>query len=161
MTIEMNNDREWLEKLAERENQGAVSAGGWVARSLEQESASLLRQPPRVFGQLIEFARRERGFSLETLARQADVDLAELVEIERDPKAVPEPRTVHQLADVLGLPAPKLMVLAGLTRPRDESLTEAAIRFAARSEPSATLSAAEKEVLEEFVKVLSGAVGER
>ncbi len=159
MTIEMNNDRAWLEKLAEREDQGVVSAGGSVARSLEQESAPFLRQPPRVFGQLIEYARREHGFTLEALARQADVDLAELVEIERDPKAVPEPRTVHQLADVLGLPVVKLMVLAGLAQPRDEGLTEAAVRFAARSEPSARLSAAEKEVLEEFVKVLSGSVG--
>ena len=83
MTIKMNNDRAWLEKLAERENQGVVSAGGWVARSLERESASLPRQAPRVFGQLIEFARRERRLTLEALARKADVDLAELVEIER------------------------------------------------------------------------------
>jgi transcriptional regulator with XRE-family HTH domain len=107
---------------------------------------------------LIEYARRERGFSLETLARQADVDLAAVVEIERDPKAVPEPRTVRRLADVLMLPAVKLMVLAGLAQPRDESLTEAAIRFAARSRPPAELSTADKEVLEEFVKVLSAAV---
>ena len=164
MTIEMNNDRAWLEKLAEREDQGVVSAGGGVARSLEQESASFLRQPPRVFGQLIEYARRERGFSLETLARQADVDLAELVElveIERDPKTVPEPRTVHQLANLLRLPVVKLMVLAGLAQARDDGLTEAATRFAARSEPSARLSPAEKEVLEEFVKVLSDAADGR
>ncbi len=35
MTIKMNNDREWIEKLADCENYGVVSAGGWVARSLD------------------------------------------------------------------------------------------------------------------------------
>jgi len=32
MTIKMNNDRAWLERLAERESQGVVSAGGWMTR---------------------------------------------------------------------------------------------------------------------------------
>jgi hypothetical protein len=36
MTIKMNNDREWIEKLVERENHGVVSAGGWAARSMGQ-----------------------------------------------------------------------------------------------------------------------------
>lgn len=154
MTIKMNNDRAWLKMLAERENYGVVSAGGCAARSVAQQPVSFHRQPVRVFGQLIEYARRELNLTLEALARRADINLAELVTIERDPQALPEPRTVHQLANVLNLPVVKLLVLAGLDEPRDESLTEAAVRFAARSEPSTSLSAAEREVLEEFVKVL-------
>jgi hypothetical protein len=43
----MNNDRAWLEKLAERENNGIVSAGGALARSLEQESATSARYANR------------------------------------------------------------------------------------------------------------------
>ena len=143
-----------------RSSQSAKTKGlsrrevGWLGRR-SKNLQSFQRQPPRILGQLVEYARRERGLTMETLARQANIDLVELVEIERNPKAIPEPRTVHQLAGVLRLPAEKLMVLAGLSTPEDESLTEAAIRFAARSEASARLSTAERENLEEFVKVLS------
>ena len=107
----------------------------------------------RVFGRLIEFARREKGISLEQLAERADIDLEEVVEIERNENVVPQLRTVHQLALVLSLPAGRLAEVAGLAAPRPD-LSNAALRFAARSEPTATLTPAEREAFEEFVKVL-------
>ncbi len=60
--------------------------------------------------------------SLETLAERANVDLAELLRIETDETFVPGLRTVHQLASTLGLPAKKLMVLAGFLQIKDPSL---------------------------------------
>lgn len=106
-----------------------------------------------VFGRLIEYARREQGLTVERLAEQADVDLGELVEIERDDDFMPQLRTVHQLASVLKLPTSRLMQVAGLATPRP-SVAGAALRFAARSEPTSELSPDEREAFEEFVKVL-------
>ena len=98
--------------------------------------------------------------SVEQLSESADIDLSELVSIERDEDMTPTPRTVFQLAKVLKLSTSKLMALAGLADVRDKHLTRAAIRFAARSEPTAKLSKAEREAYEEFVKVLVDASDE-
>jgi transcriptional regulator with XRE-family HTH domain len=143
---------EWLRQMAEFEDScRSISVGGMAA--------DLGMLPPipdeshRVFGRLIEFARRARGVSIEQLAQQADVDLAEIVDIERSSDAIPQLRTVFQLARALELPAGRLVEVAGLATPRPE-ISDAALRFAARSEPTATLTAAERDAFEEFVKVL-------
>jgi transcriptional regulator with XRE-family HTH domain len=105
------------------------------------------------FSRLVEYARRKRGLSVERLATEADVDLESLVDIETKASAVPDARTVYQLATVLKLAPHTLMEVAGLTTPRPQ-IREAAVRFAARSESTARLSRDEQMALEEFVKVL-------
>ena len=57
---------------------------------------------------------------------------------------------------MLGLPAGSLTEVAGLSKPR-RAVSEAALRFAARSEPTAKLTKYEREAFEEFVKVLAEA----
>jgi hypothetical protein len=91
---------------------------------------------------------------LERLAEKADIDLAELVALECDEDIAPTPRTVYQLAMLLQLDTTKLMVLAGLADVADPDLNQAALKFAARSEPTAKLSTAERVAFDEFVKVL-------
>lgn len=146
-------DRDWTRRMADAEDRcTGVLAGGLASdvgllRSGDQMS-------PRVFGQLIEFARRSRGLTPEQLASNADIELSELVAIERDEDFVPTPRSVFNLARELRLAAGKLMELSGLAERRDQTLSQAALRFAARSEPSAKLTKAEREAFEEFVKVL-------
>jgi len=143
----------WLRRMADAEDRCKSVAVGGLAHEL-----GLIRpgapEGPRVFGRLIEFARRARGLSVEKLAEEADVDLAELVALERDEDVAPTPRTVYQLATVLQLDTGKLMVLAGLADVEDPALNQAALKFAARSEPTARLSKAEREAFDEFVKVL-------
>lgn len=145
-------NRAWLTKMAEIEDQEqSVAVGGMASElGLVHGTAS---ERPRVFGRLIEFARRSKGLSVERLAESADVDVAEIVAIERDEETAPLPRTVYQLAQALGLPAGMLTEVAGLATPREE-VSLAAIRFAARSEPMAKLTKAERTAFEEFVKVL-------
>lgn len=73
-------------------------------------------------------------------------------------------RTVHELARVLGFPSAKLLELSGLVEPEDPTLVEVALRFAARSEPTAQLSPDEREAFEELARVLvdhSSARGQR
>ena len=144
--------RDWLLKAAEVEDTcRSLSVGGLAADLGMLPSAPSDVQP--VLGRLIEYARRMRGLSIETLAELADVDLAAIVEIETLGRAVPEVRTVYQLGQALNLPPGRLMELAGLAVPKPE-ISRAAVRFAARSESTAALSNDEREALEEFVKVL-------
>jgi HTH-type transcriptional regulator, competence development regulator len=144
--------REWLLKAAEIEDtSGSISVGGLASDFGMLRSAPSDVQP--VFGRLIEYARRTQGLSVEKLAEQADVDLAAIVEIETHNGVVPEVRTVYQLAQALNLPAGRLMEVAGLATPKPE-VRHAALRFAARSEPTAQLSPGERDAFEEFVKVL-------
>lgn len=152
MTKNNGPSREWIAKMAAGEDAVRSTSVGGMAADLGV-LPSVAAESQRVFGRLIEFARRARGLSVEQLAQRADVDLAEIVDIERDDDVVPTPRTVYQLAQVLNLPSGRLTEVAGLTQPRSE-VSAAALRFAARSEPTATLSAAEREAFEEFVKVL-------
>ena len=145
-------DRDLLLRMGEFEDScGSISVGGMAADLGMLPTTHGDAQ--RVFGRLIEFARRKKSLSVEQLAERANVDLAEIVEIERDEAIVPEVRTVFQLATVLDLPSARLMEVAGLATPRPE-VNHAALKFAARSEPTAKLTREERDALEEFVKVL-------
>ena len=107
------------------------------------------------FGRFVSLMRRHRGMSLERLAEDADVDMTDLIEIERDPHHKPELRTTYQLANYFNVPRSGLMQVAGLTTPKDARLFDEAVRFAARSEPTAALTREERAALEAFVAVLS------
>lgn len=144
--------REWLLRMAEFEDScSSVSAGG-MASDFGLLPANHV-EAHRVFGRLIEYARRKKSLSVEQLAERAQIDLADIVEIEMNEMVAPDVRTVFQLATVLDLPSARLMEVAGLATPRPE-VSSAALKFAARSEPTAKLSREEREALEEFVKVL-------
>jgi transcriptional regulator with XRE-family HTH domain len=108
-----------------------------------------------VFGRFVRLMRRHKHLSLEKLADDARVDITELVEIEEDSRHTPDPRTVYQLATVFEVPMPKMMQLAGLSKPKDARLVDEAIRFAARSESVEELNSVERAALEAFVAVLS------
>jgi transcriptional regulator with XRE-family HTH domain len=143
---------DWLLNAAEFEDKcRSVSAGG-MASDLGMIAPSSI-DSHHVFGRLIEYARRMQGLSVEKLAEVAEVDLAEIVDIETQDVLVPQVRTVFQLADVLKLPKERLMEVAGLATPRPE-VRSAALKFAARSEPTSGLSPEERVAFEEFVKVL-------
>lgn len=148
---------EWIRAMAEAEDRcQSVSVGG-LAHDLGMLQG---QESPRVLGRLIEFARRAKGLSLEDLAKDADVDLAELVAIERDMDMTPTPGTLSRLAHTLALPPAKLMELSGAAACCDEAIGKAALRFAARSKPTTELSRDEREAFEEFVKVLAGKTGD-
>lgn len=159
-------DHEWLRRMAAAEDKHPhISVGGLAAdagflgplggevggRAVESLPAE--RPTSRIaFARFLDLVRRWKTLSLEALAEQADVELSDLVEI-IDDHAQPSPRTVYQLSQVLEIPNERLMELAGLIQPREE-VAEAAVRFAARSEPTVALSKDERDALEEFVKVL-------
>lgn len=152
-TIEIPEERNALIEEAATDFEGCTSVGGLAHR------LGILRgrteTTPRVFGKFIQFSRRRLGWTVETLAEKAGVDLSELVSIEIDRRFVPHPTTVLALSRTLGYPLEPLMELSGVSREPNEPLNQAALRFAARCEPASQLTTDEREAYDEFVKVLS------
>ncbi|MEN6578331.1 MAG: helix-turn-helix transcriptional regulator [Phycisphaerales bacterium] len=157
MTIQLNNDNTWLTRMAEQECYGFVSAGGLYTRMLDEQEEQRKRSQRNscILGRLIELARRQKGMSISDLSEASRLDSMRVQAIELGQEAEPEPRVLYRLAKALNIPPGGLMELAGLMQSRGKSLSEAAVRFAAKSEPTAKLSGNEREALEEFVKVLA------
>lgn len=117
-------------------------------------------QPPtqtlgaRVFPKFLELWRREHQLSAGDLAARATLTEAEVLEAEIGLTA-PEPRILYLLSPVLGVSFDKLMRLTGLIHERDEALSSAAVRFAARSEPMQVLTPAEQAAFHDFINALA------
>lgn len=153
-------EKEWCLRMAEIEGDAEIGVGPLAIDPVfPGESVSVMSSDENeshiAFGRFVRLMRRQRGLSLEKLAADADVDMSVLVEIENDPHHRPELRTTYQLANYFGVSRSGLMQVAGLTARKDVRLSEEAVRFAARSEPTAVLTPEESEALEAFVAVLS------
>jgi HTH-type transcriptional regulator, competence development regulator len=159
--MKIDFSKEWCLRMAQLEEQSACEFGVGAAPLINEtpitDDAEMAHasDPNFGFGRLVRLMRRKKQLSVEKLAENAKVDISELVEIEEDPRYMADARTVFQLAEQFNIPSPKLMQLAGLSRPKDSRLFAEAIRFAARSEPVEELNDAERAALEAFVSVLS------
>lgn len=147
--------KDWCLQMAEREGDMDISAGSQTDVEAEPTVGGQDEQRRVAFRRFVSLMRRKRGLSLEKLAEEADVELADLLAIEEEPHHTPEPRTVSQLAQVFRVPPKGLLQLSGLTQRRDLQFTEEAVRFAARSEPVEKLSKEEAAALEGFISVLA------
>jgi transcriptional regulator with XRE-family HTH domain len=154
--------QEWFLRMVELEGDGEIAAGALardpsLIKAADAPAAPDAFDPSRVaFGSLVEYMRRKQGLSMEKLAEEAEVDLAEVISIERDAHHRPEPRTVYQIARRFKLPNKPLLQLSGNTIARDPGVMEHALRFAARSGGSVqSLSQEEKRALEEFIAFLA------
>lgn len=145
---------DWFRAMADQEDATPSILVGGLAISCGF-SAKAVSEDKRIFGRLIQLSRRSQGLSMEALAKKANIDLQELFGIEHHSSDAPSPRTIFQLASELSLPQEKLMQLCGLAESRDDDLQSAALRFAARSDPTTQLTKEEKVALEEFVGVLT------
>lgn len=103
----------------------------------------------------VHLMRRNKGLTLEQLANQADIDLADLLNIEEDAHYLPEVRAIYNLSKVFNVSQKKMMGLSGLTKPKNKEYIEEAVRYAARSASIEQLSAEEQAALEGFISVLS------
>ena len=150
--LPMSTDKEWLLKRAAEEDGCCVSVGGLYVRLAREEAK---HQAARVaFAKLVELQRLDLGLTLEALAERAGVKVGELLAIHRGEIPVVSAHMVRRLALALSLPEDRLLALAGHGEPAETSLQEAAVRFAARSEPLRQLSPEESAALREFVHAL-------
>ena len=146
---------EWLLQAAEKEENGITSVGGLASRAQAEFQALGVPTAERTaLAHLLELQRRKLRLSVESLASQSEVEVEEILEVERG-DGVPEPRTIFKLAHALKLRDDKLMQLAGHVSIRDPRLGRAAVRFAARSASMDALTAEESAALAEFVKELA------
>ena len=157
--MKINVSKQWFEKSARIEGDSAVGAGlpafAFSSPSPEQDAGYVAAELRVAFGRFVALMRRQRRWSIEQLAQKADVDAAELITIEEDLRYIPEPMTVYNLAQIFQTPEVSLYELAGLTKSKDPTFAQAAIRFAAKSESIAKLTAEEQAALESFVAELN------
>lgn len=131
------------------------SIGMFLPTELAKPDESKTVNLVQAFGVLVRQLRRQKQWSVEELARRARVDAEDLRQIERDIHYRPRPRTVHQLANVFGVPERSLMKLSGATVSNDNDFEEEAIRFAAKSDDMSKLTRDEQRALHDFVKYLT------
>ncbi|MEG3087429.1 helix-turn-helix domain-containing protein [Sphingomonas sp. PB4P5] len=162
--MEVEFTPEWCIAMAEQEIDFEVGAGTLALDPTFDEQGSDGTQPALqdpgdesrlALGRFVSLARRRSGLTIEALAQKIDLEVGEVLSIERDPHHVPNTRTVYQLAMVFGVSQQKLMGLSGLTRPKDVRYLDEAVRYAARSESIERLSRDEQEALDGLIAVLS------
>ncbi len=156
MTFEITKD--WRRELILEEDGFDISAGLTAADPIFDSAVVVEGNDDDgllALGRFINLMRRERGLSIPDLAEAADIDIGELLSIEKETSHVPEPRTVYMLAEVFNVSKRKLMGLSGLMHPKDVTYVEDAVRFAAQSESIEKLNSLEQEALNGFITVLS------
>ena len=140
---------------ANLENGITVAAGN----SEHFPAGSLQTNPPPenriAFTQFLSLARRKKRLSVEALASKTDVDAEDLLAIEHDPHVFIEPRIVYQLSQFFGVSNSALMRLAGLAVERGNPLPAGAVRAAAHSASTASLTREESAILDQLICVLT------
>ena len=102
MKIEISKD--WCLRMASLEGDTEIGAGVTAADPLfdgEAETQNIGEDEPSIaFGRFVRLMRRDKGLTLEELAEQADIDVAELVEIEDDVRhIIPDARNRGELVE--------------------------------------------------------------
>lgn len=153
-------DDAWLQRMADAEERCPSIAVGGLASDLglhsQQREPSALAwvNAATALAKLVELWRRQQRLTVEEFARRSNLTEAEVVGIESG-ELVPDPRALFQVSQVIPVSYDKLLHVAGHVRQRDERLSNAAVRFAARSESMEKLTRQEEEALHDFVNQLA------
>lgn len=99
--------------------------------------------------------RRQRGWTIEQLARESGIPPDKLLEIERVSGREPVAGEILKLAPVLNIPPHNLVELARLVEAKSCTLQEDPARFAPHPDDVPRLTDAELEALDEFVAALT------
>lgn len=153
--MKLEYPKEWFRRSAEIEGESEIGAG----LPPEIETISEPEISPigtRIaFGQFVSLWRRNKGWNAEQLAKEAGIDVEEVLEIEHEPQSEPEPDAVFKLANVFNVAPKALLEIAGLRQQYSPRLREKAISFAACSESMSALKPHEREAFEAFVTALA------
>ena len=107
-----------------------------------------------VFREVVRNLRRREQLSIESLAKEIDIETDEIVAMERHDHYRPSPLVLHKLSRLYKVSQVRLAALAGAVSAIPDDLREEASRFAAQSQSFAKLTREEKRILDDFVKVL-------
>ncbi|MDE0126965.1 MAG: helix-turn-helix transcriptional regulator [Bryobacterales bacterium] len=157
--VSLSIAKEWRIRIAEVDSDDELGEGLMAidpSTPWESLPATATHAKERCFalGLFVRAMRRRLGLNVEMLAREADVEVADLLGIEREPRHVPELRTVFQLAGFFDVSSSKLLQVAGLIGPMDARLFNAAVRFVEGSANRATRNYRGDTALGAFVVAL-------
>lgn len=166
MKLYVNND--WLRRQIENDTDRNVEAGRAIRRSVDVVKAAEAAQqtvlegapaatPPKkndALGLLVQLTRRRDRLTVAQFAERIRVSAEEVATIETDPVYSPGPRTIHNLAEYVKVPAKTLLNLLPDAPVVDRSLDDAVHKFAASSKDLSDLSKSERRGLNDFVKFL-------
>lgn len=155
--MKASDEDAWIRQKAAEEDGAMISAGCITMPAVEMKSAvtSDALAARLSLSRFVQFARLRLRLSKEQFASKTHIPLKELVCIEDDDKFTPSLRTIHMLAQFLKVSHVKLLTLAGLAEAKDSQFNDAAVRFAAKSEPIRQLTREEQEAFDEFARFLS------
>jgi transcriptional regulator with XRE-family HTH domain len=155
MTFDIN--KAWCQNAGARENSLDIGAGVIAADPMFTHEGGADESPEAsrlALGRFINLMRRDQGLSIEALAEKADVEIGDLLSLEKNANHLPDVRTLYQLSEVFGVSQEKLMGLSGLTHANDDYVEEA-VRYAAKSASVEVLSEDEHMILNGLISVLS------
>ncbi len=148
--MKMNTNRDWLLRMADEEANCEVSACGLAHEAGLWDQTRVNELGRLSLAKFLELSRRQLRQSLEELAENAGVNLAELTSIESGKIPVRNPEVLRQIAAALHIAAEPLLELAGFLPVTDKQLGRIAAQFAARLEPVKPLEPAEEQALKWF-----------
>ena len=151
-----------ISRLEDADYQGhSLSMLDRIARALNQRVRVLVTAEDGeverlrdVFREVVRNLRRERGLTVDQLAKKLEMDREEVVAMERNLGYRPPPATLSRLGEFYGIPVRRLAALAGAIREVPDAIKEEASRFAAQSESFAKLTREERRLLDRFVNFL-------
>lgn len=154
--MRMPDEDAWIRQKAAEEDGALISAGCMMIPTEPLPAVTSDALAARLsLSRFVQLARLTLRLNKEQFASKTQIPLKELVCIEDDDQYTPTLRTVHMLAQFLKVSHVKLLTLAGLAQARDAQFNDAAVRFAAKSEPIRQLTREEQEAFDEFARFLS------
>lgn len=155
--MRINISKDWCIEKASAEIHESIGAGKLGIDPIfdaDEGRVEILDESRLALGRFVELKRRQERLTIEDLAEKADIEISELLKIEHGRLLEPETRTLYQIATVFGVNHHKLMGLSGLTKSKDMSFVEDAVKYAARSESLEALSKEEQAALDGLISVL-------
>jgi len=164
----VNTTQSVISRLEDADYEGhSLSMLNRIAKALNQQVQVVVQPKDRdletvrfAFREVIKGLRKERGLSLDQLARKIDFSSEELAELERNSTYRPPPLMLHKLSRFFEIPQRKLALLAGAVTDVPVTFRQQASSFAAKSESFSKLTSRERKILDEFVKFLRAEVNQ-
>ncbi len=155
----MNNSisQDWYIEKAKLEAGSEVGAGSidYIPPQTDEYGRMVdFKDTSVAFGRFVNLQRRKLKLSYEELSEQADIEIVELMNIEKRARYKLEEQSVKKLAGLFNVDMEKLMELSGLVQPRRTSYIDQAVRIAAQSELIDDLSEEEIVIADAMVSVL-------
>lgn len=151
-----------ISRLEDADYEGhSLSMLNKIAQSLNKKlSIDMTENEPQepelhfVFQKLLYLSRRKRGWTVEKAAEQIGIEAAELYALERSENYKPSPFVLFKLSSTYEIPQEKLAVLIGAFKQVPDELKKEASKFVAKSDSFDKISADERRLVDDFIKLL-------